>query len=304
MINRRQFIRNTTAAVGGLVLYNSSVAGTKTKLKLSFSTLGCPKWPLTDVLSFATKHGYDGIELRGIMGEVDLTKCPDLSTPERIAATKKMVADKNLKIVNLGASAALHHSDPEKRKSSLDDAKKFIDMAQKLDCPYIRVFPNNLPKDQDRKATLDLIAAGLTELGQYAKGTNVTVLLETHGDVVASEDILYVMKNSEGPAVGLIWDVVNMWSITKESPAIVYEKLKKYIRHTHIKDAKFTGTELHYVLVGQGETPIGDAVKLLANGNYKGFYSFEWEKLWHPEIEEPEIAIAAYPKQMQEYVKA
>jgi hypothetical protein len=39
------------------------------------------------------------------------------------------------------------------------------------------------------------------------------------------------------------------------------------------------------------------------NGGYKGYYSFEWEKLWHPEIADPEIALADYSKVMKAYFK-
>jgi predicted xylose isomerase-like sugar epimerase len=45
--------------------------------------------------------------------------------------------------------------------------------------------------------------------------------------------------------------------------------------------------------------PISQAIKLLAKDGYKGYYSFEWEKLWHPEIDAPEIALADYPKAMK-----
>jgi hypothetical protein len=32
-------------------------------------------------------------------------------------------------------------------------------------------------------------------------------------------------------------------------------------------------------------------VGLLADGGYQGWVSVEWEKRWHPEIEEPEVAL-------------
>lgn len=98
-----------------------------------------------------------------------------------------------------------------------------------------------------------------------------------------------------------MWDVVNVWSVTKESPTQVYEILKKYILYTHFKDAKFIDGKLHYVLLGNGEAPISETVKALVQENYKGFYSFEWKKLWRPDIEEPEIAIAQFSKQMKKY---
>jgi hypothetical protein len=40
--------------------------------------------------------------------------------------------------------------------------------------------------------------------------------------------------------------------------------------------------------------PIRRQVEALARSGYRGYYSFEWEKRWHPEIEEPEIAIAQF----------
>ena len=57
-----------------------------------------------------------------------------------------------------------------------------------------------------------------------------------------------------------------------------------------------TDGKIHYVLLGQGEVPIFAAIDVLQNGGYKGYYSFEWEKLWHPEIADPEIALADYPR--------
>lgn len=150
---------------------------------------------------------------------------------------------------------------------------------------------------------MDLIIKGLLELGDYAKGSNVTVLMETHGDLVRTEDLERVMNSSAHPHVGLVWDVTNMWTITKEPPLQVYVKLKKYIRHTHIKDAKMTNGKVQYQLLGQGEVPIFEAIDALAKGGYNGYYSFEWEKLWHPEIEDPEIALADYPKVMQAHFK-
>jgi len=55
--------------------------------------------------------------------------------------------------------------------------------------------------------------------------------------------------------------------------------------------------------LGQGEVPIFEAINVLSKGGYKGYYSFEWEKLWHPEIVEPEIALADYSKVMKERFK-
>ncbi len=233
---------------------------------------------------------------------MDLPKSTAFS-PGKINDTLQLVKDKGLHIVNLGSSAAMHHSDVAERQKSLEEAKRFIDLAQRLNCPYIRVFPNNFPKEQERSATMELIAKGLQELGDYAKNTNVTVLMETHGEVVQSDDILHIMQMADHPHAGLVWDIVNMWSVTKEPPAQVYPKLKKYIRHTHIKDMQIVDGKEAYTLLGEGITPIYEGIDVLQKDGYTGYYSFEWEKLWHPEIAEPEIALADYPVKMQAHFK-
>ena len=307
--SRRNFLK-TGAAFLGLPLIAAGTMGKKLP-PLSFSTLGCPDWTFPAIMDFARKNNYQGLEIRGILRQMDLPKCPEFSNAENIAATLRQMEDHGLKFVDLGSSTELHHADPATRQHHLDDGRRFIDLAQQLHCPYIRVFPNNIPKDQDRNATIELIIKGLTELGEHARNSGVTVLMESHGEIVDSALLEQIMRGAEGPNTGMVWDVYNMWSITKEAPAEVYGRLKKYIHHTHIKDGKIIGGHVvdgrvvdgkeQYLFLGQGDSPIFDAIKLLYEGGYPGYYSFEWEKLWHPEIAAPELALADYPRAMKKF---
>ena len=298
---RRVFLQTSAAAAASL-LVGSQFEFKKKKRLLSFSTLGCPDWNFQKIVEFAVQHKYSGIEMRGLQRQMDLSKCSEFSSENR-AATLALMKEKGLQFVNLGSSATLHFAEGAERQKNIDEGKRFIDLASQINCPYIRVFPNNFPKEQDKTATIDLIIKGLLELGDYAKEANVTVLMETHGDVVRSEDLEVVMRSSEHPNVGLVWDACNMWMLTKEAPAAVYQKLKKYIRHTHIKDLIMVDGKAQYRLLGKGESPIFEVISLLKKDGYKGFYSFEWEKLWHPEIDEPEVALADYSKVMIKQLK-
>ncbi len=309
-VNRRDFISNTSLAIAGITL----TGGTglfKKKQHLSFSTLGCPDWGLPKIVDFASKNGYDGIEIRGLLRELDLNKVPDFNA-NKIDATIKMVKDRGLKFVELGSSAHLHDADAEKRKSNLDGAKSFIDLAHKLECPFIRVFPDVIPENQERNQTFDLIIKGLRDLADYAKGSNVSILLECSsgisGNFVKADDLSFIMKNADHPKVGIVWNPSHMWSVTKESPALVYEKLKKYIKHTHIKDLKLVngsiqGAGSYDVLLGEGEAPVAEAVKALYKGNYDGSYCCEWEKFWYSDIQEPEVAFAHFSIEIEKYFK-
>jgi len=272
--------------------------------KLSFSTLGCPEWPFDQIIDFAKANHYEGIEVRGILKEMDLTKVPEFSDPGAIELTMKKMRDRGLVFVDLGSSAAMHLSKGEDRTKNLEEGKRFIDLAEKLNCPFIRVFPNQLPKERDRQESLNLIMEGLRELGTYASGKNVTVLLESHGELIYKKDLLAVMEGAASPHVGLVWDICNMWTVTKEPPEEVYAVLKPYIRHTHIKDLMIINGKEEYVLLGTGIVPIFQAIDLLYKNNYPGYYSFEWEKLWHPEILDPQIALADYPVAMRKHFES
>jgi sugar phosphate isomerase/epimerase len=313
--SRRDFIRYGTALLGGLALppfakdalskLNEGEAFSnlaKYRPRLSFSTLGCPDWDFEKITAFAKEHGYQGIEVRGIQREMDLPKSPLFSTGEARTATLKRMRERGLVFVSLGSSATMHFKDPAKRTSNLDDGKRFIDLAAQLNCPYVRIFPNNFPQDQTREETMDLIKNGFLSLCEYASGTNVTVLMETHGDLIHSADLQEIMEQVNHKKAGLIWDISNMWTVTREHPADVYAKIGKYVRHTHIKDAVMKNPGYRYVFVGKGEVPISDALHLLVRDRYSGYFSFEWEKLWIPELEEPELAIADYPKAIKEMI--
>lgn len=294
--SRRDFLQ-TSAALIAASLGTSAFVFKKKVPRLAFSTLGCPDWSLNQIVDFATKHGFKGIEVRGILRQMDLPQCKEFSK-KNMASSLRMMQDNGLQFVNLGSSATLHFAEANERKKNLDDGKRYIDLAQKLKCPYIRVFPNNFPKNQDKNQTMNLIAKGLLELGNHAKGSNVIVLIESHGDLIYIEDLQNVMMASEHEHVGMIWDPVNMWVKTKESPTLAYDKLKKYIYHTHIKNAKVANDTITYTRLVQGDVPIFEAIDVLSKGGYKGYYSFEWEKLWHPELEAPELAIADYAEVM------
>lgn len=298
MINRRTFL----SAIPLVFSVDPDFSWIKSKNKLSFSTLGCPDWSMDEVITNAAKWGYSGVEFRGLGKEIDLLKCPEF-TGAGIKETVRKFKGAGVSIVNLGSSANLHFHEETRRKTELDHAKSYIELAEKLGCPFVRVFPNNLPKEYTKEATLEKIAAGMNELGAFARSSGVTVLLETHGEVVYSKDLLWVMQHVSPENTGLIWDFFNMYIVTRESPRLMYDTLKPYIRHTHLKDGIIEqDSKFKYLAAGAGNGPINEAVRILKEDKYKGYYSFEWEKRWHPTIEKPEVVFPGYIKYMSERI--
>jgi sugar phosphate isomerase/epimerase len=269
---------------------------------IAFSTLGCPKWEWKTIMNHAAEWGYSGIELRGIKGEMDLTKVPQFSAGQ-VKTSLQDLAALDLRISDLGASARMHESDAKVRAAQIDEGKRFLDLAHQLKAPYVRVFGDKLPPNEPKQAVMDRVVAGLSELGRYAKGAGVQVIIESHGDFTDSRTLEQMLKAVGMPEVGLLWDAHHTFVAGHEQPADTLKILKPYIRHTHLKDSTGTSEEdLRYVLVGTGRVPVRETVKLLAAQGYRGLYCFEWEKAWHPEIEEPEVAFPHYAKVMRGYL--
>ena len=277
--------------------------GSAKKLPLGFSTLGCPTWPWAKILDFAAEQQFASIELRGILENMDLTKVPELA-PERLGETKRQLKAHGLSVSCLGASAQMHDLDPAKHAAQLDEARRFIDLAHALSAPYVRVFGNEYVKDVPREQMLAHIGGALRSLGDYAKPKNVTVIIESHGDFTDSPALLEILQRADSPNVALLWDAHHTFVSGKEQPEDTVRQLGRYIRHTHLKDSVPAGDDRRYVLTGTGDVPVKRQIAALAKIGYRGFYSFEWEKRWHPEIEEPEVAIAQYARTAAEYLAA
>src|SRR6266436_2574428 len=145
--------------------------------------------------------------------------------------------------------------------------------------------------------------AALHGLGDYARGKDVTVIIESHGAFTDSPALLEILQRADSPNVALLWDAHHTFVSGKEQPEDTVRQLGRYIRHTHLKDSVAAGNDRRYVLTGTGDVPVKRQIAALAKIGYRGFYSFEWEKRWHAEIEEPEVAIAQYAKVAGQYLK-
>jgi sugar phosphate isomerase/epimerase len=272
--------------------------GSASRIPIAFSTLGCPSWEWNKILEFAREHGFSAIELRGLQGNMDLPANP-IFAPDRIAQTKSEIQKANLKIACVSSSANLYWEDADKRAKDLADARRFIDLASALGAPYVRVFGGKAPTDKapvPDQETKQRVAAGLRELGNYAAPRQVTVIIESHDHFTSSATLKDVLQAADSPHVGLLWDAHHTFATSNEDPEFTVKQLAPWIRHTHLKDSVGAGEDRTYVLTGRGTVPIEHQIKALQGIGYKGFYCFEWEKVWHPDLQDPEIAIADYAR--------
>ena len=147
------------------------------------------------------------------------------------------------------------------------------------------------------------VASGLHELGEYSGPRKVTVIIESHDDFTSSADLGEVLQRADSPHVGLLWDAYHTFVGSNEDPESTVRNLHRWIRHTHLKDSVGTGNDRKYVLTGRGNIPIQRQIESLRSSGYQGFYCFEWEKVWHPDLTDPEIAIPDFARVVGGYLR-
>jgi sugar phosphate isomerase/epimerase len=268
-------------------------------MKLSFSTIGCPKYTLDEVVSTAQGSGYEGVEIRFLRGEVALEKLEEFS-PAGLKATKAKLDAAGLAVACLDTSVRFTSPDPDERAKQQATALTYARMAAELGTSYIRVFGGAVPDSSpEREETTKRIAEGLAEAAAAVKTEGVTAVLETHDSFCTSTQVAELLSYAPNDDLAILWDVLHSYR-SGESLVDTWRALGDRIRHVHLKDSSvYSPTEFNFELTGEGTMPIKEFAALLQRGGYDGYLSFEWEKAWHPEIEEPEVAIPQYASYMR-----
>lgn len=276
-------------------------------MKLAYSTLACPSWTVEQATEAAVTYGYDAIEWRLADGEVLSAK----TSAEVKARVVNSTRQHNLAVACLDTSCQFVQADDATRETTVSEAQSMVDLAVELGAPFMRVFGGQIPVRLTRAEILPATADALARAAQYAAEHGVKILLETHDDWARSLDAMALCCYSEdelGAASPLIlWDVHHPYRMD-ETPAQTLHNLRdgRMVAHVHIKDAlrdPADSEKWQLTLLGAGQIPVKEVIKLLQRNGYNGYLSLEWEKKWHPEIEEPEIALPQAAKLLRQYLE-
>lgn len=259
-------------------------------MRLAFSTLGCPNYELEDVLRAAREYGFAGVELRALGGGLDLLARPEFA-PSAVEGTRRRLEAEGLSVCCVDTSCVFHDRDVEERRRQVEAAVRHCELAAALGSTLIRVFPDKIQPGSTREETRGFVAESLHAVAERAPA-GVRVGLETHGDFAAARETLEIVERAAHPSVAIIWDVANSLaagSAIDEAARVLAPRLA----HVHLRDARPVEGREHWlpVLAGRGRVPFDAAFDALRAIGYEGFVSFEWEKYWNPEIEEPEVAL-------------
>jgi sugar phosphate isomerase/epimerase len=268
-------------------------------MKLAFTTLACPGWTLEQAVAAARQYGYEGIELRLLDGEI-LRSDIDIETRRRV---RERCTDDGLPIVCVDTSVKIAQPDPAARAEQIRDGMAFLELAAGWDAPLIRVF-GGPPAGADEAAAREAAIECIAPLAERGRELGVAVALETHDAFSGSAIVADVLASTPADGAGALWDTLHPFRVGDTLDQTI-ANLRGRLLHVHIKDGRRPadgGPNWDLTLLGAGDVPIRDILAALRTIGYDGWLSVEWEKKWHPDLAEPELALPQHATLLREYL--
>ena len=264
-------------------------------MKFAFTNLACPDWNLEKIAAKAAQFGYDSIELRSHEDNPYLYPNPPLSHRKYV---KDIFDRQNINICCISAYSQFASSDEKtldkNRQILIDD----IILARDLNAPFVRSFLGQHP-EMTNEQIINYAAPYLNYCADFADSLGIKVVFETHDVWCGAKLIQLAFSKITSKGAAVLWDVGNNHD-AGESLTGFFDVVGDKCAHVHMKDfIKNENGNIKYCLTGNGEVPVKECIELLKNSGYQGYITFEWEKRWHPDIDDPEIALPQFINYMK-----
>jgi sugar phosphate isomerase/epimerase len=185
----------------------------------------------------------------------------------------------------------LSHSPGPERDGQIAHVKKWIEHAEILGAPVIRIFSGRVRGDQTEEQARKLAVEAIEECCEYAGQHGVFLALENHGGLTATvEGMMRLVQDVKSPWFGVNLDTGNFhqWDTLDEMHAQL-AKLAPYSLNVQVK----------VVVSGQDRKKIPADFKRLAQilteAGYRGYIVLEYE-----EAEDPRVACPRYIDELRE----
>ena len=108
----------------------------------------------------------------------------------------------------------------------------------------------------------------------------------------------HFMEDADPAAAGVLWDIHHPYRYFGETPQQTYDNLGRWIRYVHVKDSVMQEDQTVYRMMGYGDVPVLDTLRVLSKNGYNGYVSLEWVKRWGPDLQEPGIDFSHFTNYM------
>lgn len=233
-----------------------------------------PKLTLHDFVEDCARMGLEGTELTSYY-------FPKNVSADFLRNLRRRCFQLGLDVSGTAVGNDFGQAPGPKRQEQIDLVKRWVDFAEILGAPVIRVFAGHVAKEMAPAEAHALMVAGLEECCDYAGKHGVHLALENHGGPTATADgLLAFVRDVQSPWFGVNLDTGNFRSDD------IYGDLARvapYAMNVQVK-VVVSGTD------GKKQpTDFGRLAKLLREAHYRGYIVLEYEEPQDPRTECPKF---------------
>jgi len=271
-------------------------------MRPAFTTVACPEWTLEEVAKRAERWGYLGVELRTFGDDSTMLACdPALTSPAKV---RQMFNRAGVEIMCLGTSLVFDAKptwfaritgDADR---SVEMAKASIDLAVRLECPFVRVFGFEIHSGDTRATALFRMAQRLSLVCAYARNSGVRIILENGGSLLTATDLAELMDMVGNPLLGACYNASVAYAAGENAgdganvlgDRLWVVKLKDYMQGRPCA-------------AGQGVMRCQETVAELEAAGFDGWLVYEYPRLWFKDLPEAAPVLEASAKSMFSWIK-
>ncbi|MFG0213069.1 sugar phosphate isomerase/epimerase family protein [Brevibacillus porteri] len=253
------------------------------KLSLCTITFRHQLISFAEIVRFAHRHHFDGIELWG-------THAHDLYEHDRLEMEEQLrvLRDQGMSISMLSDYLDIATSSGFQR--TLEKAKRLISLANWLHVKQIRTFAGQKASKEVGPEERARYVHHLYILCQMCQEHGIQLLVETHPNTLTDSmsSTLALLQEVNHPALKVNLDFLHVWE-SGADPIDSYEQLKPWVVHYHLKNISSSnhlpvfaphnvyapnGDREGMVPLGEGAVDYGPILEKIADTDYFG--SIEW----------------------------
>jgi sugar phosphate isomerase/epimerase len=292
-MNRRTAIQVLGTALAGSMVGLPTAGGAaekrwQTAVGLNGFQSGTHKYkknyPIWEVLDFAARNGFNGVEL---VSDWPAGGYPAADDKERGAALRGLYHRYGLKIFSIQIWAAgASHPDPAARARWLQEFRDRVGLARQLGCDCVGLWPGGGLEGQTMEQALDNVAKSFHEAGKIAADQGLIACFEIE-PVFAfnkAEHYLRILNGANHPALKGIYDPSH-FDLMNGSTGKPEELLQRvgvsnigYLQFCDTDGTLRDGGTSKHMACGEGHTDCAKALTMLKKGGFRGWIMVdEWE---------------------------